>query len=426
MKLKIPTAILFVSCAVFAVSQQPMITATEWNASAIKAYRAKDYTTFLVDEKRALDMEPNNPRFLYNVACGEALQGNAHEAVRLLDQLLDRKLDLGAQTDEDFSRIHGTPEWSGFEARLATLRKPQVRSEVAFRLSDPTLLATGIAVDPRTGDTYITSVRERKILRRTKNGSVSDFITEAQDGFMAGASLTIDNDRKILYATTAAVPYMVGYSKDDLGRSGIFAFDLKSGKLVRKVLLPADGKRHFLNALVLDRHGNVYISDTGLSGIYRLQTKSSELEVFVPSTAFAATQGLAFSEDDKTLFVADYSDGLWALDMASKGQRKIEAPPGVWLGGLDGLSRVRGAFIAVQIGVKPERVLRIQLDSLGEKITRVETLEMNHPDYEGPIQGVVAGDAFLYVANCQLDLGTETGEFAADRARPTVVLRLHL
>jgi hypothetical protein len=428
MNLKVPIAILLVTCAVFTeAAQQPTNTATEWNGEAIKAYRAKDYEAFLADEKRALDLEPSNPRFLYNVACGEALLGNVRESVRLLDQLLARKLDLGAQTDEDFSKIHGTPEWSEFEARLAMLRKAQVRSEVAFRLPDPTLLATGIAVDPRTGDAYIASVRERKILLRAKNGSVKDFIREAQDGFLAGVSLTIDTHRQILFATTAAVPYMVGYRKEDFGRSGIFAFDLKSGKLVRKILLPADGKRHFLNALVLDRNGNVYISDTGLSGIYRLRRGADELEVFVPSSVFAATQGLALSEDEKTLYIADYSDGLWALDMASKNRRRMEGPPDVWLGGLDGLSRVRGALIAVQIGVKPERVLRIWLDSQGKRIIGVETLEMNHPDYAGPIQGTVAGRAFLYVANCQLDLGNgETGEFAADRARPTVVLRLPL
>jgi hypothetical protein len=52
---------------------------------------------------------------------------------------------------------------------------------------------------------------------------------------------------------------------------------------------------------------------------------------------------------------------------------------------------------------------------------------MSRADYEGPIQGAVDGNAFLYVANSQLDLGDgKTGAFAADRARPTVVLRLAL
>jgi hypothetical protein len=81
----------------------------------------------------------------------------------------------------------------------------------------------------------------------------------------------------------------------------------------------------------------------------------------------------------------------------------------------------------VQIGPKPERVLRLWLDAAGKRVTKVETLEMSRADYEDPIQGAVDGNAFLYVANSQLDLGDgKTGAFAADRARPTLVLRLAL
>jgi sugar lactone lactonase YvrE len=310
---------------------------------------------------------------------------------------------------------------------LAELRKPLVHSDVAFKLADPAIVATGIAVDPRTGDTYIASVRERKILRRTRQGTVSDFIAQGQDDFLAGASLAIDSPRHLLFATTSAAPFMIGYHKEDMGKSGIFAFDLKSGKLVRKAMLAVDGKRHFLNALAVDRHGNVYVSDTGSSGIYRLRRGASTLEVFIPPSAFAATQGLALSSDERTLYVADYTDGLWAVDMASGNRRHLEAPAVVWLAGLDGLSRSQDGLIAVQIGVKPERVLRLRLDAKGQRVTTVDVLEMGHPDYEGPIQGVVAGKDFLYVANSQLDLGNgESGAFASERAHPTIVLRLPL
>jgi sugar lactone lactonase YvrE len=397
------------------------------NAEAIKAYRAKDYARFLAYEKRALELQPGNPRLIYNVACGESLQGNALEAVRLLDQLVARRLDLGAETDDDFSTIRKTPEWAGFESRLAELRKPLVRSQAAFHLADPGLVATGIAFDPRTGDTYIASARERKIVRRTRDGKVSDFISEAQDGFLGGDSLAVDSRRHLLFASTAAASFMVGYRKEDFGTSGVFVFDLKSGKLIRKALLPADGKRHILNAVVVDREGDAYVSDSSVAGIYRLRRGSGELEAFVPGNVFAATQGLALSSDDKTLYVADYTNGLWALDLASKNLRQIAAPADVWLAGLDGLSRIKDELIAVQIGVKPERVLRLRLDPRAQKISSIEVLEINHPDYSGPIQGTIAGQAFLYVANSQLNLvNDEAGTFAADRARATVVLRLPL
>src|SRR5215467_6893847 len=90
------------------VLQQSTETTAALDVEAINAYRAKDYARFLELEKRALELSPSTPRFIYNVACGEALQGNGHEAVRLLDQLLARKLDLGAATDEDFAGIRNT------------------------------------------------------------------------------------------------------------------------------------------------------------------------------------------------------------------------------------------------------------------------------------------------------------------------------
>ena len=415
------------SAFIAAAIQGPAGTPAALNAEAIKAYQAKDYARFLALERRALELAPTNPRVIYNVACGEALQNNPGEAVRLLDQLLVRKLDLGAETDDDFAGLHNTKEWTDFQSRLAGLRKPVIRSEAAFTLAEPGLLATGIATDPRTGDVFIASVMQRKIVRRTKQGAVSDFIRSGQDGFLAGAWLAIDPNRGLLFASCAAVPFMSGYRKEDAGQSGLFVWDLKSGRLVRKAMLAADGKRHFLNSLVVDRDGNAYVSDSGAPGIYRLRRGADVLEVFVPDSVFRSTQGLAFSDDEKTLYVADYTDGVWAVDIATLERRRLQEPTDAWLVGLDGLTRVSDGFIAVQIGVRPQRVLRLRLDADGRRITDIRILEMNHPGYSGPIQGAISAGSFLYVANSQLDLGNgETGEFAAERGRPTVVLRLPL
>ena len=87
--LLLKNVILMTLCAFLAFSQEPAGTPAALNAEAIKAYQAKDYARFLTLEKRALELQPANPRFVYNVACGEALRGNPREAVRKLDQLLD-------------------------------------------------------------------------------------------------------------------------------------------------------------------------------------------------------------------------------------------------------------------------------------------------------------------------------------------------
>ena len=416
-------AILSVSLA---AAQDTPATPEALNAAAIKAYQAKDYAAFLANEKQALALVPGSPRLIYNVACGEALTGNAAAAVRHLDDLVALKLDLGAETDDDFASIRKTTEWAGFVAKLGELRKPLVRSTTAFMLADPELIATGVAVDPSTGDTFIASVRERKILRRTKSGVVSDFVTEAQDGLMATACVLVDSTHKLLYASTASVPFMRGYRQEDDGKAGVYVFDLKTGKVVRKAWL-SDSKKHFLNQLLMNRAGDLFVSDSLTPGIYRMKSGADQLELIPVSTAFRSTQGLAFSNDEKTLYVADFSNGVWAVDMAGGTRRQLEAPANTWLGGLDGLSRVPDGFIAVQILVKPERVVRLRLDPQGQRIAAVEVLESNYPDYNGPIQGTVDGNAYLYVANSQLGLGNgETGTFAADRAKATVILRLPL
>jgi sugar lactone lactonase YvrE len=178
-------------------------------------------------------------------------------------------------------------------------------------------------------------------------------------------------------------------------------------------------------AVAIDIVGNLYVADSAEAGIYRLKQGSDRLEPFIPKDLFHATQGLAFLDDEKILYVADWTDGLWALDTVSKARRRIDAPRGVWLGGLDGLSAIPGGFLAVQIGVQPARVLRLNLDAAGGRLRTVDVLEMAHPDYEGPVQGAVVKGQFLYIANSQLDLvDAKTGALATEKARPPVILSL--
>ena len=418
---------LLAALTLLVITQPPSKTARDWNAEAVKAYQAKDYKTFLAAERRALELEPSNPRYAYNVACGESLTGNTKEAVRLLVQLTDRKIDLGAEKDEDLAAARQTPGWREFTARLQTLRQPIIRSVKAFEIPDSEIMAVGLAVDHTTGDTYIASIRQRKILRRDPAGAFSDFIQPAQDGFLGGAALAIDAPRDLIYASTSAVPFMRDYRKQDSGKSGVYAFDLKTGKTARKAMLAPDGKQHFLNALAIDHKGNVYVSDSLNSGIYRLPRGKDDLETFIKPSVFEASQGLAFSDDEHTLYVADFVDGMWALDMVSKNRHHLEPPLGSWLFGLDGIARVPDGFVCVQLQVQPNRVLHLKLDNKREKIASVDVLEMNHPSYNEPIQGTLDGDSFLYVANSQIGLGNgETGAYEAEKARPTVVLRLPL
>jgi len=409
-------------CIVCADAQSPTIPVL--NQQAVAAYQAKDYPTFLAVEKQILTLSPGDTRAIYNAACGEALAGHAVAAVQLLDQLLALKIDPAADNDKDLAGIRDTAEWKQFQQRLATLRQPLVHSSVAFVLADKGLLATSIAVDEVTGDTYIGSSRERKILRRSKDGVVSDFATE-KDGLTGVWNLLVDPVRKQLIASTAAAPFMLDFKQEDAGNSGLCIFDLVTGKLVRKAFLPPG--KHLLGAAAVDTRGNIFVVDSASAEIYRLRRASSELELFISSLVFRAPKGLALSEDERTLYVSDYVDGIFALEMLSNDRYHLEPPAQSWIAGLEGLTRVPDGFIAVESAVQPNRVIRLRLDAKAQAIASVETLESNHPDYSGPVQGVVSGGDFVYIANSQFAaVNMKTGAFAGDKARPTTVLRLPL
>ena len=418
--------LLCICCAGIGSAQTASLATLIKNAQS--AYQAKDYPAFLALEQKALALAPDDPRILYNVGCGEALVGHAAEAVRLLDKLIARGLDMSADKDSDFNNIHQSPEWKQFEGRLAVLRQPVVRSSTAFTLPDKGLMATSLAVDEQTGDTFISSARERKILKRTKDGVVSDFATQ-KDGLLAVSYLLIDPVRKQLIASVAAVPFMLGFDKKEEGKSGLCFFDLATGKLVRQVFLTGGAAaQHILNSSVIDhKNGSVFVIDAGTHEIYRLRRSSTEFELYVSSVVFPAPQSLAFSADESTMYVADYMDGIWAMEVLSIERRHLDAPPDVYLAGLDGITRVGDAFIGLQIGIHPNRVVRIRLDPKAEKISSVETLESNLPVYSGPTQGVITGGDYLYIANSQIALADPTtGVFALDKANPTTVLRLPL
>jgi hypothetical protein len=223
----------------------------------------------------------------------------------------------------------------------------------------------------------------------------------------------------------AALPFMQNYRKEDAGRAGICVFDLLTGKLLRTALLSVPGEHHTLSQMAEDRYGDIFVVDTGSSEIRRLRRSSTELELFLSSVVFPAPRGVALSADERTLYVADSSDGIWAVDVLSIDRAPVEVPPEFWLGGMTGLARVPDGFISLESGAQPSRVVRIRLNTKGDKVTSVETLESNYPGYETPMPGNLAGDYFVYVANSQLDLiDPKTGMFSAGQGKETVVLRL--
>jgi hypothetical protein len=188
------------------------------------------------------------------------------------------------------------------------------------------------------------------------------------------------------------------------GTAALAEIDLESGAVRRTIPVtrkPGDRYSHVLGDLVMVADGSVYLPDTGAPLIWRLAPGGGVLETWVESPEFMSLQGITALPDGATLVVADHANGLLAIDLGSRAVRRLDSPADTSLIGLDGLALApNGDVLAIQNGLRPNRVLRIGLAEGAEHVASVTVLESGHMTMAAPSLGCIGPDGhFFYVGN---------------------------
>ena len=405
----------------------PVLASRAEYGDAVRAYRAHDFAAFLQHAKRAEELRPEHGGVVYALASAYALTGDDDRALATLRRFAALGYFADVAADSDLVRLRGSAEYDGVRRALEANRRPVVSSGVAFTLPERDLLTEGIAYDPRGKAFFVGSVHHRKIVRVDRSGRTADFVSTGRDSLWAPLGMKVDTARRVLWVAAAAVPQMLEYDSADAGRSGLFRYELSSGTLTGRVIIPSDGAAHLLGDLTIARNGDVYASDSRAPVVWRLRAGADSLERLVESPLILSAQGLALSEDERTLFLADYSRGTLKIDLVSLRVTLLPGREGVLALGIDGLYRDGGTLIGIQNGMEPHRVVRLTLDAPGDSLVGSEVLERLHPAHAEPTLGVLVGRDLYYVANSQWERFGETGAVARpdELAFPTV-LRLRL
>lgn len=404
----------------------PLVASRAEYREAVTAYEAHDYTAFLEHSKRAQELRPSHGGVIYALASAYALSGDDARALQMLRRFASLGYFADIAADSDLTALRKAPGYAEVRRHLQANRGPVVRSTVAFTLPEKDLLSEGIAYDPRRKAFLVGSVHHRKIVRVDSAGHAADWVSQARDGLWAPLGMKVDATGDVLWVAAAALPQMAGFSPGELGRSGLFRFDLATGKLTGRFLI-RDGASHVLGDLTIAGNGDVYASDSRAPIVWRLRAGGDSIDRFLESPLLTSAQGLALTPDERALYLADYSRGILKIDLASKHIAVVPCGARVLALGIDGLYIVRGKLVGVQNGVEPHRVVRLTLDSHGDSLVGMEVLERLHPKYSEPTLGVVVGDIFYYVANSQWERFGETGAIARpEDLEAPAILRLRL
>jgi hypothetical protein len=240
----------------------------------------------------------------------------------------------------------------------------------------------------------------------------------------------------VLWVCSSAIEQTPGTDDDDVGWAGVFEYDLTTRLPIERYVLSNRRVAHLFGDLAVARGGAVYVTDALEGSIYRLDGAAGTFERWIHSegwTPFASPQGIVFSRDERHLFVADYSYGVFRIGVEDREVRLLPYPDDLAIVGIDGLARHGRDLIAIQNGVKPHRVIRLGLDDARGRIVEWETLQANLPGSDEPTLGVVVGDRggwgadFYYIANSHWGAFDRQGRLREDaRLTPPLIFRLRL
>ena len=396
---------------------------------AYEAYQQGDYQTALELNQSILEITPSHPTIVYNVACMYAMVGNSGEAFRWLNRFAEMGggLGLDVEAEPDFDALKETSDFQEIVKRIEAKRQPVLQCEEAFRIPEKDLIPEGIAFDPVEGAFYFGSVYKSKIIKRDRNGRISDFTAERQDGLRSVLGMKVDVERRILWANSVVRGSRTkSYDPAEEGWAGVFKFDLNTGKLIKKYGPIQDGYDHSLNDLVVTRQGDVYITDTNTGEIYTISHERDTLEQFLGYDAFMYLNGITLSPDETRLYVADTGNQIFIIDLKTKSFCGVGQPDDVTTYGIDGLYFYMNSLIAVQNQM--QRVVRFFLDGSGNEIIRCEMIEANNPLFNRiPTTGVIVDKTFFFMANTQLrSFNQDNTIFPMDRLEEVVVLKTTL
>jgi hypothetical protein len=366
-------------------------------ATALEAHGAREWGRYREAVEATVERLADPSRLYYRLAAARALAGDRPAAIAAFARLVDAGIFRDPRADPEFAALAAEPEFRAQLERMDRLREPLVRSFEGFALGEPGLLVEGIAHDAAGGAWFLSAVSARKVVRRGADGVIHDFVPAGAHGLAAPLGLAIDDGRRLLWVVSAGLPHARGLAPEALDRSALLAFDLATGELRRRIDSPAGGKRLW-NDLELAADGSIYVSDPGAGAVLRVLAGGG-VETLIEGQGLRSPGGLALSADGKLLYVADWTQGLAAIELGSKRLVWLRPPPGgAATLGIDGLRRVGDTLLAIQNGIAPPRITRFQLDGSGRALAGAEILERAHPGWDEPTLGVVAGGELWYVA----------------------------
>lgn len=293
--------------------------------------------------------------------------------------------------------------------------------------SENDLIPEGIAVDPRNGTIYITSIAKHKIISIDRNGKHKDFIPSGEQGFLEGLGMKVDLKRNLLWVLS-------NRKQGDTFTSQAHAFNLTNAKTEQHYSIK-DTTPHLFNDLDIDALGNIFLTDTHHGAIYFIDTRKRKLDLFLKNDFTKFPNGIALGRSNQ-LYVATYQNGPVKIDLNNKTATVMAGiTDPVMSHGLDGLVFTDNSLIGIynyniydSTGFAICAVVRYVLDEKGD-IAREEIVDKANPHFFQPTTLAIADKNLFVLSNSHLapfNANKQSTSGIEGQLKPVIILQYRL
>ena len=404
---------------------------------ALAAYQKKDYSAFLNNLKKAIELAPNNPTVMYELARAFALNGNKEAAITWLERYVDTGFFIKSDDIGDFDAIKDLKKFKAILRRNQEMKSPITNSKIAFKIPEKDLIPEGIAYDPVNEVFYIGSIYKCKIISVDKQNNVNNFTSEKQDGLLSVTGIKVDAKRRILWVNSSEFYRMKGFENNKAGYTCIFKYNIDNRKLIKKYILDERPVFHHFNDLVINSQGDVFITDSLFGAIYKIDHQSDNLDIFIKPDRFTYPNGITLSQDERYLFVT-HVEGTSVVDINTKSYYILPHPKNIPLTGIEGLYLYKNTLVAIQDDNWHGRVIQLSLrkssykalnlkNSLKYSVQKANLIEVGNHLFSHPTTGVIVGNFFYYIANSQqLKFNKDMTIYPIDKLDDILILKVKL
>jgi DNA-binding beta-propeller fold protein YncE len=263
---------------------------------------------------------------------------------------------------------------------LALAAAAAIQPQTILTVDPKHRLVEGIASDGAT--IWLSSILDRQVLACRATCRTMATLPAGLYPF----AIAWDAGRKRLWVAADCPPGVAAIKPCD--RGAVIALN-PSGRIVTRIAPPSGS---FHPGDVSASSGGVFVSDSQNGAVYQLAKTGYSLSPVVAAGVGKSAQGTALDEQGGRLIVADYSQGISAVDVTSGTRTILPRPDRKPLHGIDGLVRCGAVYYGIYNGTSPGALLSIAPGETGLSSDQVASL----PD---PTQVAYDGKRLLIVAD---------------------------